>query len=84
MKHLSEEDLILIYYGEPGVPWGAQHLAECGQCRAAADSLAQTLDLCNEWKVPTPDTGFERRIWKEPRGWYAPRVWMGVAAAIVI
>jgi hypothetical protein len=90
MKHLSEEDLILIYYGEPGVPWGAQHLAECGQCKAAADSIAQTLDLCNEWKVPVPDAGFERRVWDcRPRAWSVPRSrsvsrWMAVAAAAVL
>lgn len=93
MKHLSEEDLILIYYGEPAVPWGAQHLAECGQCRAAADSLAQTLDLCNEWKVPTPDAGFERRVYMRlPAASLSHRAnaagsrmyWMGVAASIVI
>ncbi len=93
MKHLSEEDLVMIYYGEPDVPEGARaHLAECGQCRAEADTLAQTLDLCNEFTVPTPDAGFERRVWQ-----YSPRsramlhgigqqrrVWMGVAATIVI
>jgi hypothetical protein len=86
MKHVSEEDLILIYYGEPGVPDGAHaHLAECGQCKAAADSLAHTLDLCNEWKVPTPDAGFERRMWQHRApSWSMPRVWMGVAATIVI
>jgi len=86
MKHLSEEDLILIYYGEPGAPEGAQaHLAECGLCRAAADSLARTLDLCYEWKVPTPGAGFERRMWApQPRGWSGARVWMGVAATIVV
>jgi hypothetical protein len=86
MRHLSEEDLILIYYGEPGAPEGAHaHLAECGQCKAAADSLAQTLDLCNEWNVPTPDAGFERRVWKfRPRIWSIPRAWIAVAAAAAI
>jgi hypothetical protein len=89
MKHLSEEDLILIYYDEPGVPeWAHTHLAECGQCRAAADALAQTMDLCKEWTVPTPDAGFERRVWDyrphRPHHWAMPRVWMGVAATIVI
>jgi hypothetical protein len=86
MKHLSEEDLVLMYYGEPGISEGAHaHLAECGQCKAAADSLAQTLDLCNEWNIPTPDPGFERRVWQSrPRGWIVPPVWIGVAAAAVL
>jgi hypothetical protein len=86
MKHLSEEDLVLMYYGEPGAPDGAHaHLAECGECRAASDSLAQTLNLCNEWSVPTPDAGFERRVWKyRPRVWSMPRAWVAVAAAAVV
>jgi hypothetical protein len=86
MRHLSEEDLILIYYGEPGVPDGAHaHLAECGQCKSAADSIAQTLDLCNEWSAPEPDAGFERRAWKyRPSRWSMPRVWIGLAAAAAV
>src|ERR1700722_20377258 len=86
MKHLSEEDLILIYYGEPGAPEGAHaHLADCRQCKDAADSLAQTLNLCDEWTVPEPDAGFERRVWDyPPRRRFTPRVWMGVAASVVL
>jgi hypothetical protein len=86
MKHLSEEDLVLIYYGEPDVPDGARvHLAECGQCKAAADALAQTLDLCNEWSVPVPDAGFERRVWQyRPSRWSMPRMWIGLAAAAAL
>jgi hypothetical protein len=86
MKHLSEEDLVLMYYGEPGASDGAHaHLAECGECRAAADSLAQTLNLCNEWSVPTPDAGFERRVWQNrPRIWTMPRAWIAVAAAAAV
>jgi hypothetical protein len=98
MKHLSEEDLILIYYDEPEGSGGARaHLAECAQCEAAAASLAQTLDLCNEWNVPEPDSGFERSVWaglapeldvrksgSKPRGWFIPRVWIAAAATATL
>jgi len=82
MKHLSEEDLVLIYYGEPGVsPDARDHLAACPDCRTAADALAQTLDLCNDWPVPEPDLNFERRVWTSRRSpWLMP----GVAAAVVL
>jgi len=64
MKHLTEEDLILLYYGEPGVPYQYRmHLAECRECRSAAESLAATLEVCNEWTVPEPGAEFERRVW---------------------
>ena len=92
MIHLSEEDLVLIYYGESGVAEGArEHLAGCAVCRAAADALAQTLNLCSELPVPEPDPGFERRVWPQRRVWSMPpvsaqgvSVWMGVAAAVVL
>jgi hypothetical protein len=96
MKHLSEEDLILIYYNEPSVPAVMRgHVTECAECRAAAESLRQTLDLCNEFSVPEPDAEFERSVWAglaprlaaqppRTRRWFAPRVWAAVAAAVVL
>ncbi len=86
MKHLSEEDLILVYYDEPGVPPDARdHLTACPHCRAAADALAQTLNLCNDWPVPEPDANFERRVWTGRRSvWSMPGVWIGAAAAVVL
>jgi hypothetical protein len=98
MKHLSEEDLILLYYNEPvGAAEARTHVAECTECKAAADSLAQTLDLCSEWGVPEPDAAFERSVWAgiapalvaEPRRgfasrWFAPRVWVAVTAAGIL
>ena len=78
MKHLTEEELILLYYAEPGVLDDA-HLAECRQCRLRAESLAATLDMCSEWRVAEPDAQFERSVWarlapqippRERAGWF--------------
>jgi hypothetical protein len=80
MSHLSEEDLILAYYNEPGAAEFVQpHLAECADCRAAAESLAQTLQVCNQWTVPEPSPEFGRDVWlrlvpameahPQPAGW---------------
>jgi len=64
MKHLSEEDLVLLYYNEPGAPREASvHLTDCADCRAAAESLARTLDACDEWTVPETGAQFRRNVW---------------------
>jgi len=100
MTHLSEEDLILIYYGESDIPAHARaHLRDCADCRAAADSLAGTLDLCNGWTVPQPAPEFERSVWAQvaPRletrrregmllaGLLRPRLWaIAIAMAVLI
>ncbi len=96
MTHLSEEDLILLYYAEPDAPEaGRQHLAECGACRAAAESLTQTLAYCNELAVPERDVDFGRDAWlrlvpeldrsPEPaRNWRGIRAWAMAAGVAVL
>jgi hypothetical protein len=65
MTHLSEEDLILLYYGEPDAPANAKaHLAECPDCATQARSLAAVLDECASWPVAEPAPGFEARLWR--------------------
>lgn len=88
MTHLSEDDLVLLYYGEPGVAGHVRaHLAECPQCRAAAESLAQTLDACHEWTVPAVDREFRRGVWARlapqldhRRRLFETRFWLTAAA----
>ncbi|HWF07740.1 MAG TPA: hypothetical protein VG297_04700 [Bryobacteraceae bacterium] len=94
MKHLTEEDLILFYYNEPGLAVESRrHAADCAECQAAVESLRRTLDLCNEWTVPEPDAEFERSTWaglapaitSEPRRrWFVPPMWVAAAAAVVL
>jgi hypothetical protein len=65
MTHLTEEDLILLYYGEPGAPAHARtHLAECPDCAKQARSLAALLDECTNWPAAEPAPGFEIRLWR--------------------
>ena len=66
MMHLSEEDLILLYYREPGVGREARsHLMECAECRAAAAALARTLNVCNEWTAPERPEHYGRDVWAQ-------------------
>ena len=45
MTHLSEEQLVLFYYGEPDGRRQAQaHLEECADCRRQLDGLKFVLD----------------------------------------
>ena len=97
MTHLTEQDLILLYYSEPGVPADApKHLAQCPECRAAAEALAETLGVCNEWTLPEPSADFGRDAWNrlvpvldipailpKPR-WHAVRVWAAATGLAVL
>jgi hypothetical protein len=84
MEHLSEEDLVLIYYNEPEMPEGAgAHLAECAECREAAQGLAAVLNCCNEWQVPEPSADLEQRIKARiPAAVIPMRSWLYTAAAV--
>jgi hypothetical protein len=90
MTHISEEDLVLLYYDEPGVrPELHPHLRECAECTAAARQLARDLNRCNDWLVPEPDPELARGVWariaphlEEPR--VARFGWLKMACAVAI
>jgi hypothetical protein len=80
--HLSEDDLVLHYYGE--MPAGeeaaaAAHLGSCAACHAEYTSLQRTLGAIDERAVSQVELppSFERTVWarlepnlrKERRGW---------------
>jgi hypothetical protein len=66
MNHLSDEELILHYYGDIGPTDQARiddHLARCGDCKAAGAQLESLLQLVETRPTPEPGPGFEREVW---------------------
>jgi hypothetical protein len=59
--HLTHEDLVLAYYGEPEAP--REHLDGCAECRAELATLAAVLDQVTPVAVPEPEAGYEARVW---------------------
>jgi len=69
MNHLSEEQLILYYYGEDGPAEAgqavaAEHLAACDACRELYGSLQRVLNVLDS--VPTPERSPEygAEVWR--------------------
>jgi hypothetical protein len=91
MNHLTEEQLVLYYYGEgDGSPVVRAHLDTCEACRAEYASLQRVLNVVDSVPVPERDANYGAQVWnrlqpalgwKRPRGlswWPAPR-WGAVA-----
>ena len=81
-QHLTEDDLVLHYYGElDGVAAGRteQHLSSCGECRASLVRLQRVMAAVDALTEPALPPGFERTVWArlEPalaprrRGWFS-------------
>lgn len=90
MSHLTDDDLVLHYYGElpaPGEAAARKHLSGCDTCRRTFTRLQRVLGAVNEPALaPDVEDGFERRVWArlqpdlrpERRSWQA---WLTVAPA---
>ena len=91
MNHLSEEELILRYYGEPGEAGavGERHLEECGECRALYASLQRVLNVVDSLPVPERPADYGAAVWQRiERGigrrgmlWALPSPWRWAAVA---
>src|SRR5262245_36640788 len=59
MRHLSEDDLILHYYGESGADIVAAeaHLRDCAQCAQAYGTLTRTLSVVTPPELSEAATG---------------------------
>jgi hypothetical protein len=87
MSHLSEEQLILHYYGEEGDTLAVErHLGECEACRELYGSLQRVLNVMESLPVPERDAEYGARVWERiehaiPRRrlWPAPSPWRWAA-----
>lgn len=97
MTHLTEEELILHYYGEEEGERDSlaveQHLDDCESCRAFYGSLQRVFNVVDA--LPSPEQGpeFENRMWSRIRphirgrrrlswlAWPAPWRWAAAATA---
>ena len=71
MNHLSEEQLILHYYGESGdADEGGdalateQHLEACSECRGVYGSLQRVLNVVDSLPVPERSADYGAQVWK--------------------
>jgi hypothetical protein len=71
MNHLSEEQLILHYYGESGDAGEGgdalateQHLEACSECRGLYGSLQRVLNVVDSLPVPERSADYGAQVWK--------------------
>jgi hypothetical protein len=90
MKHLSEEHLILHYYGETNA---REHLDDCPACQAEWIRLKQTLDALNTYEAPERAPNYEALLWqrvaseigtRKPVWWKQPFILAPLAAGLVV
>ena len=64
MNHLSEEQIVLHYYGDAEEAAEVErHLAGCPECRAEFARVQSTLQQIEPLEVPEPPAGFEEKTW---------------------
>src|SRR5947207_14096537 len=96
MNHLSEEQLILHYYGEEGDSLAAEgHLEECEGCRRLYGGVQRVLNVVDSLPVPERSAEYGAQVWQriEPRlparrralwqvSWLRPGPWRWAAAGV--
>ena len=98
MNHLTEEQLILHYYGEQSEQDAVldalaieQHLDDCAACRGSYASLQRVLNFVDAMPVPEQPANYGEQVWQRiapqiggRRPWFhfAPWRWVAVATAM--
>jgi hypothetical protein len=63
-QHISQEELILHYYGEQGNSDAQKHLAQCESCRAEFRSLQRVLNTVDSLPVPERSGAYGSEVWR--------------------
>lgn len=98
MHHLTDEALVLDFYGEGSDDDRARvraHLEQCEECRALDRELREVLTAVDSAPITEPPSGFERDMWSriEPllpvrqtwrTGWSGLMPRLAVAASIAV
>ncbi len=67
MNHLSEQELVLYFYGDASKPASVEnHLAECSACAVEFERLRATLSAI-EFPVPERAANYETQLWSTLR-----------------
>jgi hypothetical protein len=68
VTHCSDDDLVLLFYGEAESPAALKaHLAECGECAARNRALVETLQLVAAVDVPERGEHYGLEVWQRIR-----------------
>src|SRR5947207_10013874 len=69
MNHLSEEQLILHYYGEEGDSLSTErHLEECEGCRCLYGGMQRVLNVVDSLPVPERSAEYGGQVWRRIEG----------------
>ena len=64
-EHLTEEELVLHFYGEEGEALAAErHLGDCAECREAYACLERVLSALDRAPVPDRDAEYGAEVWR--------------------
>jgi hypothetical protein len=67
MKHLSEDDLILLHYGESKSRAAEAHLRECATCRSSLQEMSRVLNAIQAGPTPGRDALYGSAVWNRIR-----------------
>jgi len=94
MNHISEEQLVLFYYGESAEATAIEgHLADCDTCRADFRALQLVLNTVDSAPVPERGAEYGPAVWRRIEGRLGARrkrrvfhwwIWSPAMAALIL